>query len=177
MARLLLIFSATVPLIHTINQYCVMKKSDLFAIKEKDLKFNKTVKFILSEANLRNQAMLYGGLDIYLRHILIILSGNRLILKSVLKLEKEPFSPWQHILNCRIIYSLKTDCNIQKSNECLTVQHWPISKFCSQKQETESFIPLVYAMKEMDWWPWYWYQAQYYPRLTTTNPSGNISIL
>ena len=41
--------------------------------------------------------MLYGGLDIYLRHTLIILSGNRLILKSVLKLEKVPFSPQQHI--------------------------------------------------------------------------------
>ena len=68
-----------------------MKKRDLFAIKERDLKFNKNVKFILSEANLRNQTMLYGGVDIYLRHILIILSGNRLILKSVLKLEKVPF--------------------------------------------------------------------------------------
>ena len=28
-----------------------------------------------------------------------------------------------------------------------------ISKFCSQKKETEiSLVPLVYAMKEMDWW-------------------------
>ena len=53
-----------------------MKKNDLFAMKERDLKFNKTVKFFLSVANLRHQAMLYGSLDIYLRHTLIILSKN-----------------------------------------------------------------------------------------------------
>ena len=53
-------------LLHTINQYCVMKKRDLFAMKERDLRFNKTVKFSLSVANLRNRAMLYGSLDIYL---------------------------------------------------------------------------------------------------------------
>ena len=84
-----------------------MKKRDLFAMKERDLKFNKTVKFTLSVANLRNQAMLYGGLDIYLRHTLIILSGNRMILKSVLKLEKVLFSSRQHILNCLVTYSFK----------------------------------------------------------------------
>ena len=43
-----------------------MKKRDPFAMKERDLKFNKTVKFSLSVANLRNQAMLYGSLDIFL---------------------------------------------------------------------------------------------------------------
>ena len=53
-----------------------MKMRDLFAMKERDLRFNKTVKFSLSIANLRNQAMLYGSLEIYLRHNLIILSGN-----------------------------------------------------------------------------------------------------
>ena len=34
-----------------------MKKRGLFAMKERDLKFNKTIKFSLSLANLRNQAM------------------------------------------------------------------------------------------------------------------------
>ena len=63
-------------LLLSINQYFVMKKRDLFVVKERDLKFNKSVKFSLSVANLRNQAMLYGSLDIYLRHTLIILSGN-----------------------------------------------------------------------------------------------------
>ena len=53
-----------------------MKKRDLFAMKERDLKFNKTVKISSSVANLRNQAMPYGSLDIYLRHNLIILSEN-----------------------------------------------------------------------------------------------------
>ena len=53
-----------------------MKKRDLFAMKEKDLKFNKTIKFSLSIENLRNQAMLYGSLEIYFRHNLIVLSGN-----------------------------------------------------------------------------------------------------
>ena len=53
-----------------------MKKRDLFGMKERDLKFNKTVKISLSVANLRNQAMPYGSLDIYLRHTLIILSEN-----------------------------------------------------------------------------------------------------
>ena len=36
----------------------------------------KTVKFSLSVANFRNQAMLYGSLDICPRHTLIILSGD-----------------------------------------------------------------------------------------------------
>ena len=45
-------------------------------MKERDLKIIKADKFSLSVANLRNQAMLYGSLDIYLRHTLIILSGN-----------------------------------------------------------------------------------------------------
>ena len=53
-----------------------MKKRDLFAMKERDLKFNKTVKISSSVENLRNQAMPYGSLDIYLRHTLIILSEN-----------------------------------------------------------------------------------------------------
>ena len=51
-------------------------KRDLFAMKERDLKFNKNVKISLSVANLRNQAMSYGSLFIYLRHILIILSEH-----------------------------------------------------------------------------------------------------
>ena len=51
-----------------------MKKKDLFAMKERDLKFNRTVKISLSVANLSNQAMPYGSLDIYLRHTVIILS-------------------------------------------------------------------------------------------------------
>ena len=53
-----------------------MKKRDLFAMKGRDLKFNKTVQISLSVENLRNQAMPYGSLDIYLRHTLIILSEN-----------------------------------------------------------------------------------------------------
>ena len=53
-----------------------MKKRYLFAMKEAELKFNKTVKFSLPVANLRNQAMQYDSLDIYIRHTLIILSGN-----------------------------------------------------------------------------------------------------
>ena len=53
-----------------------MKNRDLFAMKERDLRFNKTVKISLSVANFRNQAMPYGSLDIYLQHTLIILSEN-----------------------------------------------------------------------------------------------------
>ena len=65
-------------LLHSINQYCVMKKRDLFAMKERTSILIKTVKFSLSVANLRNRAILYvyGSLDIYLRHTLITLSGN-----------------------------------------------------------------------------------------------------
>ena len=91
-----------------------MKKRDLFAMKGRDLKFNKTVKFSLSVANLRNQAMLYGSPDICLNYFV---RKHRLILKSVLKLENVPFSPRQHILNCLVTYSLKTDSNVQKFNE------------------------------------------------------------
>ena len=91
-------------------------------MKERDLKFNKTVKFSLSVANLRNQAMLYGSLDICLRHTLIIfVRKHRLVLKFVLTLEKVPFSQRQHILNSLVIYSLKTDCNVQKINECFAI--------------------------------------------------------
>ena len=53
-----------------------MKKKDLFAMKERDLKFNKTVKISLSVANRWNKAMAYDSLGIYLRHALIILSEN-----------------------------------------------------------------------------------------------------
>ena len=38
-------------LLHSINQYCVMKKRDLFAMNKMDLKFNKIVIFVLSEVN------------------------------------------------------------------------------------------------------------------------------
>ena len=105
------------PILHSRNQYCVMKKRGLFAMKKRDLKFNKTVKFSLSVANLRNQAMLYGSLDIYLRHTVYLnylVRKHRLILKSVLKLEKVPISPWQDILNYLVTYSLKTNISVQK---------------------------------------------------------------
>ena len=98
-----------------------MKKRDPFAMKEMDLKFNKSVKFSLSVAYLRNRAMLYGSLDIYLRHALLFVKKLRLIIKSVLKLKKVPLSPRQHILNCLVTYSLKPDSNVQKFSECLAV--------------------------------------------------------
>ena len=53
-----------------------MKKRGLFAMKERDLKFIKTIKFSLPIANLSDQAMLYSSRDIYLLHALIFLSGN-----------------------------------------------------------------------------------------------------
>ena len=76
-----------------------------------------------------------------------------MILKSGVEVGKSALFSRQHILNYLVTYSLKPDSNVQKFNECLTVQHCPIGNFYSQKQETESFVPLVYAMKEMDWWP------------------------
>ena len=54
----------------------------------------------------------------------------------MLKLGKVPFSPWQHILNCLVTCSLKTDSNVKKFNE------YSISRFLNfvlKKQETESF--------------------------------------
>ena len=38
-------------LLHSINQYRVIKKRDLFAMNETDLKFNKIVIIFLSVAN------------------------------------------------------------------------------------------------------------------------------
>ena len=35
-------------LLHSINQYCVTKKRNLFPMKERDLKFNKTEIFLVS---------------------------------------------------------------------------------------------------------------------------------
>ena len=40
-----------------------MEKRDLFAMMDRDIKFNKNVKFSLSVAKFRNQAMLYGSLE------------------------------------------------------------------------------------------------------------------
>ena len=45
---------------YSINQYCVTNKRDLFAMKKRDLKSNKTINFSLSPANLRNRAIQYG---------------------------------------------------------------------------------------------------------------------
>ena len=93
-----------------------MKKRDLFAKKERDLKFNKPVKFSLSVANLEIKqcyTVAWISTSTYLNYFF---RKQRLIPKSVLKLEKVPFSPRQHILNCLVTYSLKTD--VQKFNEC-----------------------------------------------------------
>ena len=45
------ITGSPIKLLHSINQYCVMNKRDLFAMNEMDLKFNKIVSFFLSVAN------------------------------------------------------------------------------------------------------------------------------
>ena len=65
-----------IPLLHSKNQYCVMKTRDLSAMKERDLKFGKTIKFSFSMANCRNGTMLYCHLFIHLLPPAIILSGN-----------------------------------------------------------------------------------------------------
>ena len=95
-------------LLHSINQYCVMKTRELFPMKERDLKFNKTVKFSLSVANLRIRHLPSTYLNYFVRK-------HRVILKPVLKLEKVPFSPRKHILNYLVTYSLKTIAMLQRS--------------------------------------------------------------
>ena len=96
------------------SSLCVMKKRDLFAMKDTDLKFTKLLNFPCQQQILEiRQCYTVACMDFYLWHTLIIFSGNtRLILKSVLKLEKVPFSPQQHILNCLDTYSLKTNSNV-----------------------------------------------------------------
>ena len=50
------------------RQYSVMMKWDIFAMKEMDLKFNKTVDIFLSADNFRNPAVLCENLNIELRY-------------------------------------------------------------------------------------------------------------
>ena len=64
-----------------------------------------------------------------------------------------PFFFITNHFNCQAEYSLKTDISVGKFNECLIEEHFQISRFCSQNYKIESFIQLVYAMKELDWWP------------------------
>ena len=48
-----------------------MNEKVLFTMKEMDHKFDKTVNFLISVANLRNEAMLFDSHYIYLQHILL----------------------------------------------------------------------------------------------------------
>ena len=70
-----------------------MKERELFTMKEMDLKFDKTVNFLILVANLRNQVMLFDSHYIYLQHILTILTGNtyKKYIISVLQFGKRPF--------------------------------------------------------------------------------------
>ena len=74
------------------------------------------------------------------------------ILKSVLKGKKVPFSPLNtfFLLSRHIFVKNRQQCQLQNCNESLTEWHCLISKLCSQKQETEHFVPLVNATKERD---------------------------
>ena len=95
--------------------------------------------FFLLIKNLRILVMLLDSLDVYLRHTLSIMPWSKDGFQNLCwKLKKMPYLPLQNIS--------KNDINVQKFNEYLTNKHCPISKFCSQKQETNC-IPLVYAMK------------------------------
>ena len=103
-----------IPLLHSLNQYCVMKNRDLFAMKKRVLRFNKTIKFSLSAENFINWAMLYASGDIYILHALIILSENidffsenRVAVgKSVL------FSTSTHLsLSCHILIKTRQQCS------------------------------------------------------------------
>ena len=93
-----------------------MKKRGLFAMKERDFQCNKIVKIAFLEIRQCYTVAWKSAFDIP-----YFIRKHRLILKFVLKLEKVPFSPRQHILNCLVTYSLKLDSNGQKFNECLTV--------------------------------------------------------
>ena len=75
------------------------------------------------------------------------------VLEIVLKLKKKTvFFNTNHFKLSRRIFS-QNRYSVGKFNECLIKWHCPISKFCSQNYEIESLIQLVYAMKELDWWP------------------------
>ena len=73
---------------------------------------------------------------------------KKLILESVFKLKKSPFYSVQKMkLSSSILFI--NDINVQKFNEFINKKYCPISKFCSQKQETESLTQSVQAMKKM----------------------------
>ena len=42
----------------------------------------------------------------------------------------------------------------------MTINIHAFQLFFFQKQETESFTPLVYAINEMDWWAWQTHMGQ-----------------
>ena len=51
-------------LLHSINQYCVMKKRNQFPMNEINLEFNKI--FFLVSRKLKIPEMLFDSLDVYL---------------------------------------------------------------------------------------------------------------
>ena len=98
-----------IPLLHSKNQYCIMKK--------RDLKFIQIIQFSFSIANCRNQTMLFRDLIIYLLPSSIILSGNT---NSFWNLfwsgKKMPFPPLQQ--DCYFLPHIIK----KKWQQCLNVQ-------------------------------------------------------
>ena len=151
-----------------------MKKRDWCAMKEMDLKFNKTVKFSLSVANLRNQAMLYRSLDIYLQHTLIVCKETWIDSKICVEVGKSAlFSTTTHFK--LVTYSLKMDSNVQKFNECLIIWACP----CEKIQDGQSFRILVFCIKQkknvIEFTSWCFY-CQNLKRTSLMTSSNVVSI-
>ena len=63
-------------LLHSINQYCLMKKRDLLSMNEMDLKFNKVGSIFLAVDNFLNPTMLCDSLDVDLQNALNSMPWN-----------------------------------------------------------------------------------------------------
>ena len=132
-----------------------MKKRDLFPVNEMDLKSSKIVILSYQYKNLEIRKCHSMTLTFAFNIPQIVSPGTYTDSRICVDVEKCHFSSLQNILNCQTEYPLKTVISVRKFNECLIEKHSPISKFYSQNFEIESLILLVYAMKELDWWPCY----------------------
>ena len=85
----------------------------------------------------------------YLNHF----ASNHTILKleQCLFFHSKTFKAVQSQTNLEPITLLSTVANLIKSNVCLIAYHCPFLLFLSQESETDIFVPVVYAVKKLEW--------------------------
>ena len=100
-----------IPLIHSKNQYSVMKKRDLSAMKERDLKFNQIISPFLWQIVEIEQCYMYSVICSYIFcHLQSFCREMQIQSEVCVEVEKKcAFSPLQHFfLLSRLVYFKKS---------------------------------------------------------------------